>query len=245
VLPPQVVLLQTLDQVVRTHAGELLTREHVHGLLNHLRDRTPRLVDDLVPHRLSGGGVHRVLSELLSEGVPIRDLETIVEALGDCAGRTHDPGVLSAAVRVALRRSITGQLCDERGLLHAVTLSVAQPDQLVRDAELAATFQPSRARLTQLLPWVGEIIAALERLEATGHRPVLLTRSESRVPLRDLLRLAGVRAHVLGHRELLPETETRIHGEYSLPIAAGSPADADDVLREAPPIRSAGLVPAA
>jgi flagellar biosynthesis protein FlhA len=216
VLPPQVVLLQTLDHSVRRHAGELLTREHVHGLLNHLRERTPRLVDELLPQKLSGGEVHRVLGELLAEGLPVRDLETIVEALGDAATRSRDITHLTAAVRMALRRSITRQLSDDRGLLHAVLVDVSEPPQLLHDVELATTFQPSRARLEQLLPWFGRLTASLDALTATGHRPVLLTRSESRVPLRDLLRLAGVTAHVVGHRELLPETETRIHAEVVL-----------------------------
>lgn len=231
VLPPQVVLLQALDLAVRRHASELLTREHVHGLLNHLRERTPRLVDDLLPQRLTGGEVHRVLSELLAEGLPIRDLETILEALSDAAGRSREVDHLTAAVRIALRRSINRQLSDERGLLHAVLVEVQHPQQLLHDVELATTFQPSRLRLEQLLPWFADLTSALDALTSTGHRPILLTRSESRVPLRNLLRLAGVTAHVVGHRELLPETETRIHAEVSLtaglevePSAVRSPA---------------------
>jgi flagellar biosynthesis protein FlhA len=227
VLPPQVVLLQILDQTVRRHAGELLTREQVHALLNHLRQRTPRLIDDLLPQRLSGGEVHRVLAELLSEGIPIRDLEAIVESLGDAAGRSSDVAGLVAAVRVSLRRTIARRFCDDRGLLHAVLVDVPDSRQLDQDAALAAAFQPSRARLEQLLPWFGRLRAALEALAAAGHPPLALTRSESRTALRDILRLAGVAAHVVGHRELLPETETRIHAEIPVNSGPDSPAARD------------------
>ena len=213
VLPPQVVLLQTLDITVRRHAGELLTREHVHSLLDHLKTRTPRLVDDLLPERLSGGEVHRVLAELLAEGLPIRDLETIVESLGDAAGRTRDVTELSVAVRLAIRRTIARQFADSRGVVNAVLVDCPDWEQLSQDVELASTFQPSRSRLEQLLPWFAQLTSAIDQIVATDHPPVLLSRSECRVPLRDLLRLAGVTAHVIGHRELPPETETRIHAE--------------------------------
>lgn len=216
VLPPQAVLLQTLDHTVRLHAGELLTREHVHGLLSHLQQRTPRLVDDLIPQRLSGGEVHRVLAELLSEGLPVRDLETIIEALSDAAARTRNTEELALVARQALRRTIARQLADSRGIVHAVLVDIHSPDQLRQDVELASTFQPSRARLEQLLPWFGRLTAELDRLAAAEYRPVLLCRSECRVHLRDLLRLAGVRGSVVGHRELPPETETRLHAEVPI-----------------------------
>jgi flagellar biosynthesis protein FlhA len=215
VLAPQAVLLQTLDHTVRRLAGELLTREHVHGLLDHLRQRSPQLVNELIPQRLSGGEVHRVLTELLSEGLPIRDLEAILEALGDAATRSNQPEDLVLAARMSLRRTIARQFTDARGVLSAVLVDVKSRDQLRQDVELATTFQPSRRRLEQLLPWFGVLTSALDRLVATEHRPVLLCRSECRSQLRDLLRLAGVAATVIGHRELPPETETRIHAEVA------------------------------
>ncbi|MCA9055741.1 MAG: FHIPEP family type III secretion protein, partial [Planctomycetaceae bacterium] len=216
VLLPQVVLLQSLDAAVRRYAGELLTREHVHNLLDHLKQRTPRLVDDLLAGRLSGGEVHRVLAELLAEGLPIRDLETILEALGDAARQSHEHADLTLAARLALRRTIARQFSDSRGVLNAVLVDVPETEQLHQDLELASTFQPSRTRLEQLLPWFGQLTAALDQLVATEHHPVLLCRSECRVVLRDLLRQAGVTAQVIGHRELLPDTDTRIHAEITL-----------------------------
>ncbi|MFV0444606.1 MAG: flagellar biosynthesis protein FlhA [Planctomycetaceae bacterium] len=215
VLPPQAVLLQTLDRVVRRHAGELLTREHVHNLLSHLQQRTPRLVEDLVPQRLSGGDIHRVLTELLSEEIPVRDLETIVESLGDAVTRTQHPDELVVAARLALRRTIARQFADSRGVINAVLVDADSVDQLQRDVELATTFQPSRRRLEQLLPWFSLLSNSLDRLTETEHRPVVLCRSEYRIAVRDLLRLAGVTAHVIGHRELPPEVETRLHAEVS------------------------------
>lgn len=225
-VPPQVVVLQTLEQVVRRHAGELLTREHVHSLLSHLRQRTPRLVEDLHPGRLSGGEIHRVLSELLSENVPIRDLEAILEALGDATTDSRSIEDLTAAVRIALRRTMLRQLSDSRGMLHVIVLDVADREALLHDSQLASTFQPGRGRLQQLIPWFGRLLDALQRLTALDHAPVVLCRNECRTLVRDLLRQAGISAVVLGHRELPPEVELRIHAELTTfdPSAASGDA---------------------
>ena len=78
-------LLEHFGRMVRNHAAELLTRQQVHHLVDRLAERAPRLVEELVPAVVPTSRLHRVLGNLLADGVPIRDLETILETLGDLA----------------------------------------------------------------------------------------------------------------------------------------------------------------
>ena len=102
---PQVYVIKTLAVVVRRFAHELLTRQHVHALLKDLRERAPDLVEELQSSPLTTAQVHQVLAHLLQEGLPIRDLETVLEALGNHSSSTSDIVQLTELVRTALTRT--------------------------------------------------------------------------------------------------------------------------------------------
>jgi flagellar biosynthesis protein FlhA len=117
-----VVLVSHLTEVLRTHAHELLTRQAVRSLLENLKSRAGAVVEEVVPNQIKPGELQRVLQNLLRERVPIRDLETILETVGDCAGRTHDTELLSEHARVALGRTICRQYVDEHDRLRCLML---------------------------------------------------------------------------------------------------------------------------
>ena len=100
------VLATHLTEVVKAHAEELLTREEVGNLLTQLKEKSPKLVDEVVPGIVKPGDLQGVLQSLLRERVPIRDMETILETLGDWGTKTKDADVLVEYVRHALRRII-------------------------------------------------------------------------------------------------------------------------------------------
>jgi flagellar biosynthesis protein FlhA len=104
VLDASDALLHHLRGVIERHAAELLSRDQVKRLLDSLKATSPALVDEVVPSLLSAGQVHRVLQNLLTEGRSIRDLETILEALGDHAAETRDLATLTGYVRKRLDR---------------------------------------------------------------------------------------------------------------------------------------------
>lgn len=211
VVAPQAVILQVLEQVVHRHAGELLTREHVYGLLTHLHERAPRLVDELVPSRLTGGEVHRVLATLLSEGVSIRDLEAILEALSDAAGASRRIEELTSAVRIALRRNIVEPCRDERGLLHVVRMDGFDSTEI---SDLATRLSGLNAERRREMPdWFGRLLDALDRLTSAGHRAVVVGPGESRRAICELLVQTGVSATVLAYRELPPDVTVRVHAD--------------------------------
>ncbi|HEY1366278.1 MAG TPA: flagellar biosynthesis protein FlhA, partial [Gaiellaceae bacterium] len=107
VVDAESVIVTHLTETIRRHADELLTRQETKKLLDTLKDENPAAVEDVIPDKLGIGEVQRALQHLLREGVSIRDLGTILEAIGDRAPFTRDPAHLAEAARQALARSIT------------------------------------------------------------------------------------------------------------------------------------------
>ncbi len=110
VVDPATVIATHLSHILQGHAHELLGHQDVQQLLDRLAQTAPKLVEDLVPKRLSLGVVVKVLQNLLAERVPIRNMRSIVESLAEHAGQSQDPGTLTAAVRVALGRQIVQEI---------------------------------------------------------------------------------------------------------------------------------------
>ena len=132
---PEEIIPAHIDSIVRAHAAEILTREEVSRLLTDLSSRAPALVQELVPDTLRVGDVHKVLQNLLREGVSIRDLETILETLADHAEATREPEALTEYVRQAISRSICSALATPDGILPAAMLD-PQLEELLQDSLL-------------------------------------------------------------------------------------------------------------
>ena len=111
-----------LNKVLREGAAELLSHDETQQLLDKLASRFPKLVEELVPAKLSLGVVTRVLQNLLDEGVSIRDMRTIVEALSEACSKTQDPLELTTLVRPKLGRMIVQALLDSQDTLAVMTL---------------------------------------------------------------------------------------------------------------------------
>ncbi len=116
------VVATHLNHLITLHASELLGRMEVQALLDHLGKETPKLVEDLVPKVVSLSTLQKVLQNLLVEGVHIRDMRSIIEALSEHAGMTQDPAELTAVVRVSLGRAIVQQLFPGENELSVMTL---------------------------------------------------------------------------------------------------------------------------
>src|SRR5262249_27718904 len=111
-----------LSQLLQTHAASLLGRPEVQGLIEHANRVHPKLLEDVVPKAVPVPVLQRVLQNLLEEGVPVRDLRSIVEPLAEAAPRPQDPAELAAAVRVALGRAISQQVFGPQAELPVIAL---------------------------------------------------------------------------------------------------------------------------
>jgi flagellar biosynthesis protein FlhA len=147
-------LLEHFGQIVRRHATELLTRQQVHRLVDRLAERAPRLVEELVPRVVPTSRLHRVLGNLLADGVPIRDLETILETLGDLDPSTTNPDQLTELVRHRLARAICTLYRDDERRLQVVTLD----PELEETIEAHSRFSESGLQVW-LAPWLAERLA--------------------------------------------------------------------------------------
>ena len=125
VVDAESVIVTHLTETIRAHAAELLTRQETRQLLDQLKEVNAAVVDEVVPDVLSLGEIQRVLQSLLREGVSIRDLGAIVEAIGDKARLTRDPAMLAEYARQALGRTIVAPYLDAEGTLRAIALDPA------------------------------------------------------------------------------------------------------------------------
>jgi len=124
------VLATHITEVIKSHAYELLTREEVGALVKQLKEKYPTLVEEVIPAQVRPGDLQKVLQNLLRERVPIRDMETIVETLGDWAPKTKDIDVLTEAARHSLARSICQLYKDDANIIHCITLDPQLEDTI-------------------------------------------------------------------------------------------------------------------
>jgi flagellar biosynthesis protein FlhA len=232
VVDPTSVVATHLTEVVRRHAEELLSREEVANLIEQLKEKAPRLVEETIPAQLKPAELQKVLQALLREGVSVRDLETIVETLGDWVQHTRDPDVLVEYVRNALRRTISALYAesDDAGVsrLHCVTMD---PD--VEDVLNGFIDRGAGGTTISVPPDVASRIARAVADAATpltnAGRPVVVVSSPTvRAPLRQVLspHIAGVA--VLGYNEIVDGLDVQSVGLVQLPNQrpAASPAPA-------------------
>jgi flagellar biosynthesis protein FlhA len=174
------VLVTHLGEVVRRHAHELLSREDLKILVDKARETAPSVVDELIPNLLTMGQLHRVLTLLLEERVPISNLTRILESLANHAPATKDPLELSERVRVDLGRAICDRFRDEQGRIHALVLDPRLELEL-RRAIHDRTLVLDPARLEKLIV---KLANEWRKATAKGQEVALLADASLRRPLR-------------------------------------------------------------
>jgi flagellar biosynthesis protein FlhA len=220
VVDAESVIVTHLTETIRSHAAELLTRQDVRALLDRLKETNAAVVEEVVPDALSLGEIQRVLQSLLAEGVPIRDLGTIVEAIGDKARTTRDTSLLSEYARQALGRAITAPHLDERLRLQAITLDPAIEQEVstsitqTTDGEYLAMDPPrAQAIVTALRAQVEHATAIGSHGGHGGGRgPVLLCSARIRRHLRRLIAQAQPHLAVCSYNEIAPGIDVETIG---------------------------------
>ena len=228
VAAPESVLGAHFATVVRRHADELLTREHVSDLLQELAKRAPRLVQETVPGCVRPGELQRVMQLLLRERVPVRDLEAVLEAIADASQRSRDPHSLAEAARGALRRTICQQYsrpdAEGRPVLSCVVASPAL-DAAVSAALSHADGEPCLSLAAADAAAVVRAVAAAARPLADAGLPVVVVAGRrSRAPLARLLAPHIPGCAVLAFDELVRGIEVDRVAEAAMPAAGAEVA---------------------
>ncbi len=203
VVDPSTVVATHLNHLILTHAGELLGRQEVQQLLDHLGKEMPKLVEDLVPKLIPLGTLQKILQNLLEEGVHIRDMRSIIESIADHATRSQNADDLTAQVRASLGRAIVQQLFPGGGEMQVMTLDPGLErllTQAVSGGGENASFEPGLADTL-----VRETAQAAQRQEQIGGVAVLLVPASLRTLLSRFLRRSVPQLKVLAHNEV-PET---------------------------------------
>ncbi len=214
VVEPSSVLATYLTELIKRHADELLTRQEVNRLLDHLRESAGKLVEEVVPTVLKPGEIQRVLQSLLRERVPIRDLEVILEAVADVAPRTKDCEVLTEYARHALARTLCHQHKGDDGRIHCITLDPSL-EELINKG-----LQRSEHGTVLAIPPVHQtkIVEAIEAQvgqatpEAGGRPPVLLCPPQIRPWVRKMIEVRLPSVAVMSYNEIVRGFEVESHG---------------------------------
>jgi flagellar biosynthesis protein FlhA len=199
------VIATHLNHIISMHAAELLGRQEVQQLLDHISKESPKLVEDLVPKLMPLSVVQKVLQNLLVEGVHIRDMRTIVETLSEHASQTQDTNDLTALVRVQLGRAIVQQLFPTGNEVTVMSLDNNLERLLLQAMQNNTGGSAMEPGMAETLSRQAE--EAARQQEQMGLTPVLLVSAPLRAALAKFLRRAVPNLRVLSHEEL-PDSKT-------------------------------------
>ncbi|MBR6381799.1 MAG: flagellar biosynthesis protein FlhA [Lachnospiraceae bacterium] len=186
VVDPPSIIATHLTEIIRQHIAELLTRQDVQNLINNLKETNPSLVDELTPKLLGLGEIQKVLQNLLSEGISIRDLLTISETLADYAQTTRDTDILTEYVRQALKRAVSARFFTPNETNYVMTLDPKIEQEImgsVKQTENGAFLNLDPARSKAIIDAVG---AEAQKMENLGRTPIILTSPIVRIYFRRL-----------------------------------------------------------
>jgi flagellar biosynthesis protein FlhA len=205
VVDPGTVVATHLSQLLTTRAAELLGRQEVQQLLDHLSKIAPKLVEDLVPKTLPLGAVQKVLQNLLDEGMHIRDMRTIVETLAENATRTQDPYQLTGVVRIALGPAIVQQFYPSAQELQVIGMDKELEYVLMQAMQASQNGVGIEPGLADTV--LREARAAADQQEQMGLPTVMLVPTQLRDLLARFLKRAVPNIRVISHDEV-PDFKT-------------------------------------
>ena len=209
VVDASTVVATHLSELLQSHAHELLGHDEVQQLLDNLAQLAPKLVEDLVPKLLPLAVVLRVLQNLLQEGVPIRDMRTIAETLAEQATKSQDAGMLTAAVRVALSRSIVQQVVGPIGEIPVIVLEPGLErllqQTLANAGEDGAGVEPGMLEQLQ-----AALQNTAQQHEVSGQEGVLLVAASIRQWMSKFVRHSVPGLRVLSYNEIPDNRQIKV-----------------------------------
>lgn len=207
VVDASTVVATHINKILQNHAHELLGHEEVQQLLDMAAKKSPKLVEELVPKKLSISILLKVLQNLLMEQVPLKDFRTILESLAEAINRTQDPLALTAAVRISLSRLIVQTINGPGADLPVITLDPQLEQMLLssmqqrQQGEEGLVLEPGMAERLQK-----SLSQAAQNQEVKGQPSILLVSAPIRPLLAKFVRYGEQLIHVLSYQEI-PENK--------------------------------------
>lgn len=216
VVDPPSIIATHLTEIIKSHLDELLTRQDVQNLINNVKENNTTLVDELVPKLLGVGEIQKVLQNLLSEGISIRDLVTIFETLADYASTTRDTDVLTEYVRQRLKRAISNIYFSEGEMTTVVTLDPKIEQDImnsIKQTEQGAyiTLDPTTTKKI-----LNSVETELKKLENQGKAPIIITSPIVRMYFKKLTKDYFKDLIVISYNEIESDVELQSIGVVTI-----------------------------
>ncbi|MCE9788840.1 flagellar biosynthesis protein FlhA [Shewanella chilikensis] len=203
------VVATHLSQLLTNNASKLLGYEEVQQLLDMLAKHSPKLVDGFIPDVMTLGNVVKVMQNLLNEGVSIRDLRTIVQTLLEYGPKSNDTEVLTAAVRIALKRMIVQEIAGPEPEIPVITLAPELEQMLHQSMQATGgegpNIEPGLAERMQQ-----SLAGAAQKQEMVGQPAILLTSGMLRSTLSRFVKHTIPNLRVISYQEIPDEKQIRI-----------------------------------
>ncbi len=215
VIDPLSVMQTHLSEIVRRHAHELLGRAEVIQLVENLKRTSPELVEEAIPHALTYANLERILRGLLREGIPVRDLGTILETAVDAMNTTKDLDMVTEQIRAALSRTIVRRFC-EHGQLRVVTLDAEVEKRIIASLsknEQGIYLAMGPDLMQQLISQLADYIKKFSDLSQT---PIVLTSQVIRLYLSRMLAQFYPNLYVLSFNEITNDVQIQSLGNITL-----------------------------
>ncbi len=215
VIDPLSVMLTHLSETVKKHAYELLNRQEVVRLVDNMKKQSPELVDELIPTLISFGNFQKILTNLLKEGIPIKDMETIMETIVDSSMTVRDLDSITENIRVALKRTITRRFC-EGNSMKVVTLDAELEKNIITSLTngehgmyLALSPDVMQGVITQMSEEV-------KKFQELGQSPVVLTSQVVRLHFYRLIDQFFPDVYVLSFNEISNNIQIQAVGNITM-----------------------------
>ena len=210
VVDPSTVIATHLNSILRANADEFMTFDIAQEMLDRIGEQSPKMLEELIPEQLPLSSFVKILQNLLAEGVPLRDMRTLLETVSEGVANTKDPEALTAMVRIRLGRLIVQEASQEQATLEVLTLDPGL-EQLLSDLVRSATSIDEVALEPNLSEsFFSAISQSIKQLEETEKEAVLVVSPILRPWLAKLLRRASQDVKVLSYREVPDDQSIKI-----------------------------------
>jgi len=209
VVDPATVITTHLTEILKDHMADLLSYAETQKLLDELPPAHQKLVADVVPTMITVSGIQRVLQNLLTERISIRDLASILEGISEATGYTKNISMITEHVRARLARQISATNTAPDGFIPLVTLS-PQWEQNFADAIIGQGEEKQLSMAPSLLQdFIAKIRENFDRLAQQGHNPVLLTSPAIRPYVRSIIERFRPTTVVMSQNEIHPKAKLK------------------------------------
>lgn len=216
VVDPPSVLATHITEFLKRNAAEILSRQDVKGLMDNLKKEHSAVVEEVFPNLLSLADIHKILANLLQEGIPVRDMITILEALGDWAPMTKDLDLLTEYVRQKMSRHIGQIYSDDEGKLYCLVVD-PKLEGIIKESIQAGdkgSFLAIDPNIGQKI--IGNIAGLIEKNNYLGKQIIILASPYIRMHLRRLIERSIPNIPVLSYNEISSNLDVQSLGAVNI-----------------------------